>query len=132
MAGTGTRRRGGVRGGGRRCPVWELARLEPVLDRLLGRRTAGPGDHRRGRRLRRHTPCGDGAVGFKTVLAYRTGLAVDPEATLAAAERGLAADRAAGVPVRRSGKALRDLLFGRLLGALRRRGLSAAGAHRHG
>jgi predicted TIM-barrel fold metal-dependent hydrolase len=48
-----------------------------------------------------------GAVGFKTVLAYRTGLAVAPDASIAAAERSLADD----VPVRRRGKALRDLVF---------------------
>jgi predicted TIM-barrel fold metal-dependent hydrolase len=95
-------------------PVWELARLEPVLDQLLGEDRAAPEivaaiDAFIEQAVR------DGAVGFKTVLAYRTGLAVDPDATLAQAERGLAADRAAGVPVRRSGKALRDLLFRRLL-----------------
>jgi predicted TIM-barrel fold metal-dependent hydrolase len=95
-------------------PVWELARLEPVLDRVLGE---DRGAHEIidvieafvDQALR------DGAVGFKTVLAYRTGLAVDPDATLAQAECGLAADRAAGLPVRRTGKALRDLLFRRLL-----------------
>ena len=95
-------------------PVWELARLEPLLDRLLGEDRGAPEivdviDAFVDEAL------ADGAVGFKTVLAYRTGLAVDPEATLAQAERGLAADRAAGVPVRRSGKGLRDLLFRRLL-----------------
>jgi hypothetical protein len=95
-------------------PVWELARLEPVIDRLLGDGRAAPEivdavDAFIDQAVR------DGAVGFKTVLAYRTGLAVDPDATLAQAEQGLAADRGAGVPVRRSGKALRDLLFRRLL-----------------
>jgi hypothetical protein len=57
----------------------------------------------------------DGAVGFKTVLAYRTGLRVDVEVTTERAERELTADRAAGVPVRRMGKALRDLIFVRVL-----------------
>ncbi|MEO8898709.1 MAG: amidohydrolase family protein [Candidatus Dormibacter sp.] len=95
-------------------PVWELARLEPVLDRLLA-------EDRGATEILAEVDAfidralADGAVGFKTVLAYRTGLAVDPGATLAQAERGLAADRSAGVPVRRSGKALRDLLFCRLL-----------------
>ncbi len=95
-------------------PVWELARLEPVVDRLLG--------EGRGAEDVLHAIDGfvegavaGGAVGFKTVIAYRTGLAVDPGATLEQAERGLAADRAAGVAVRRSGKALRDMLFVRLL-----------------
>lgn len=95
-------------------PVWELARLEPVVDRLLGegrglREIVDAADEFCARAAR------DGAVGFKTVLAYRTGLAVDPDVTVEQAERGLAADRAAGVAVRRMGKALRDLLFRRLL-----------------
>jgi predicted TIM-barrel fold metal-dependent hydrolase len=95
-------------------PVWELARLEPVLDRLLAE-DRGPAEIVDAVDDFVAQAIADGVVGFKTVLAYRTGLAVDPEATLAAAERGLAADRAAQVPVRRSGKALRDLLFRRLL-----------------
>jgi uncharacterized protein len=57
----------------------------------------------------------DGAIGFKTVLAYRTGLAVDVEVTRPRAERELGSDRAAGLPVRRTGKSLRDLLFLRVL-----------------
>ena len=96
-------------------PVWELARLEPVIDTLLAegrdaREIVDDVDAFMDSQVR------NGAVGFKTVLAYRTGLAVDPSASLAQAERGLATDRAAGVPVRRSGKALRDLLFRHALG----------------
>jgi predicted TIM-barrel fold metal-dependent hydrolase len=53
-----------------------------------------------------------GAVGLKTVLAYRTGLAVDPDADLAAADRSLRED----LPVRRKAKPLRDLIFRRVLG----------------
>jgi uncharacterized protein len=53
-----------------------------------------------------------GAVGFKTILAYRTGLAVDPRADLAAAEGSLHGDE----PVRRRGKACRDLVFRTALG----------------
>jgi predicted TIM-barrel fold metal-dependent hydrolase len=53
-----------------------------------------------------------GAVGFKTVLAYRTGLAVDPDADVAAADRSLGGEAA----VRRRGKALRDLVFRIALG----------------
>ncbi|MBJ7609155.1 MAG: amidohydrolase [Candidatus Dormibacteraeota bacterium] len=95
-------------------PVWELARLEPVVDRLLeegadAAEVVDAVDTYMGKAV------ADGAVGFKTVLAYRTGLAVDPDATLEKAERGLAADRTAGVALRRSGKALRDLLFHRVL-----------------
>jgi hypothetical protein len=95
-------------------PVWELARLEPVIDRLLAE----------GRGAREVVDSVDafmeasvshGVLGFKTVLAYRTGLAVDVGVTMERAERELAADRAAEKPTRRSGKALRDLLFLRAL-----------------
>jgi predicted TIM-barrel fold metal-dependent hydrolase len=95
-------------------PVWELARLEPVLDRLVGE-DRGVSEIVDEVDTFMETALDAGAVGFKTVLAYRTGLAVDPDVSLAAAERGLAEDRAAGRPARRSAKALRDLLFGRLL-----------------
>jgi predicted TIM-barrel fold metal-dependent hydrolase len=96
-------------------PVWELARLEPVIDRHIG---DGNGvveviaavDAFMDQAVR------DGVVGFKTVLAYRTGLAVDVDVTRTRAERELGSDRAAGLPVRRTGKALRDLLFLHVLG----------------
>lgn len=52
-----------------------------------------------------------GYAGAKTVLAYRTGLAVDPQATVADARRSLV--DGAELPVRRRGKALRDLIFRR-------------------
>lgn len=95
-------------------PVRELARLEPTVDALLGEGRgvaevlAGVGSFME----ERHRA---GVAGFKTVLAYRTGLRVDPAASVDGAERGLGADRAAGVPERRSGKALRDLVFLRAL-----------------
>ncbi len=95
-------------------PVWELARLEPLIDRMLG-------ENRGAREIVEavdgfvQAKARHGAVGFKTVLAYRTGLAVDVDVSLERAERELAANRAAGTPVRRSGKALRDLLFLRVL-----------------
>lgn len=96
-------------------PVWELARLEPVIDRLLGedltvREIIDAFDSFI------ETAARGGAVGFKTVIAYRTGLAVEADVSVARAEKGLATDRASNVAVRRSGKALRDLLFVRLLG----------------
>lgn len=91
-------------------PVWELARLEPLVDRLV-EEGAGAREIVEGVDTFMETRARAGAVCFKTVLAYRTGLGVDPAATLDAAERGLAVDRAAGTPVRRSGKVLRDFLF---------------------
>jgi uncharacterized protein len=96
-------------------PVWELARLEPVIDRLLEedltvREIIDAFDSFIERAARA------GVVGFKTVLAYRTGLAVEADVSVGRAERGLATDRADRVALRRSGKALRDLLFVRVLG----------------
>jgi hypothetical protein len=95
--------------------VWELARLEPTIDLLLAE-GRGAGEVLDGVDMFMDNAVSNGAVGFKTVLAYRTGLEVDPSASLAEAERELAADRAAGAAVRRSGKALRDLLFRHVLG----------------
>lgn len=92
------------------APVWELVRIEPTVDRLIGE----------GRRAKDIVDAVElllsdaharGAVGAKTVLAYRTGLAVDPAADLAAAERSLDSD----LPVRRRAKPLRDLVTRRVL-----------------
>lgn len=92
-------------------PMWELVRLEPIVDRLVaaGVRTAeilAAVDQRLDQASAR------GAVGAKTVLAYRTGLAVDPDADLAAADESLSS----ALPVARRGKAMRDLLFAHVLG----------------
>jgi uncharacterized protein len=97
-------------------PVWMMSRLDPLVDRLVegGASAAEVLD-----RVQDHmaAAAAAGAVAFKTVLAYRTGLAVDPAADLAAAQRSLDADRAGGqVPVRRRGKALRDLVVRTALG----------------
>lgn len=96
-------------------PVWELARLEPVIDRLLGEELS-VGEIIDAFNSFVENAVRGGVVGFKTVLAYRTGLAVEPDVSVARAESGLASDRAGNLAVRRSGKALRDLLFIRLLG----------------
>lgn len=94
-------------------PVWELVRIEPLIDTLITRGASArevltqAGEFMSAAAER-------GAAGFKTVIAYRTGLAVDPHASLPAAERSLAGDRAAAP--RRRGKALRDLVFRRMLG----------------
>ena len=99
-------------------PMWRLARIEPLLDELIG---AGQGAREILAAVTEFLSAAadDGAAGFKTVLAYRTGLAVDPDATLADADRSL--DPA--VPVRRRGKALRDLVFRRMLGVIAELGL---------
>lgn len=88
-------------------PVWWLARIDPLVDELV---SSGAGaravvtavEHLMEEAVDR------GAVGFKTIGAYRTGLRVDPSVTLAAAEGSLARDR--DLPVRRRAKELRDLV----------------------
>jgi hypothetical protein len=50
-----------------------------------------------------------GCVAYKTILAYRTGLAVDPGVDLAAAQRSFDTDTDTDLPVRRRAKPLRDL-----------------------
>jgi predicted TIM-barrel fold metal-dependent hydrolase len=86
--------------------VWKMARLDPLIDRLVAQ-GATAGEIVAAVETFMAEAAAAGAVAFKTVLAYRTGLAVDPFADLAAAERSLAVD----TPVRRRGKALRDLVF---------------------
>jgi len=53
-----------------------------------------------------------GCVGFKTAIAYRTGLAVRADVSIDEAQESLNED----VPVRRRAKACRDLAFQRALG----------------
>lgn len=93
-------------------PVWEMARVEPLVDRLVAE-GADAGDVVGAVERFVADAAARGAVALKTVLAYRTGLAVDAEATLADAARSL--DQERDRPVRRRGKALRDLLFRTLL-----------------
>lgn len=63
-----------------------------------------------------------GAVGFKTIAAYRTGLAIDPTATITSADASLRAD-GDEVPVRRRAKACRDLVLREAFGAAAELGL---------
>jgi predicted TIM-barrel fold metal-dependent hydrolase len=86
-------------------PVWWLARVDPLVDELLAR-GAGAAEVLREVEGFLERSARAGCVGFKTILAYRTGLAVDPTVDRTAAERSL--DPA--LPVRRRGKALRDLV----------------------
>ncbi|MGH9066022.1 MAG: amidohydrolase family protein [Acidimicrobiales bacterium] len=106
-------------------PVWEMVRVEPVVDGLLA---AGASAAEVVRAVEAAMEAGAerGCVAFKTVIAYRTGLAVDPTVTLDRAESSLARGAREGDPggpgpvrpgpvrpgpVRRRGKALRDLVF---------------------
>jgi predicted TIM-barrel fold metal-dependent hydrolase len=88
------------------CPIHPLLRLEPIVDRLINER-AGPGEIVEAVGRAMGEAASRGWVGFKTILAYRTGLAVDPDVTRQEAEASLRSD----VPVRRRGKACRDLIL---------------------
>jgi predicted TIM-barrel fold metal-dependent hydrolase len=92
-------------------PVWKMARLDPLVDRLVGEGATAAETVDRVRQFLAAAAAG-GAVAVKTVLAYRTGLAVQPDVDLATAQRSLQDD----APVRRRGKALRDLVFRTALG----------------
>jgi predicted TIM-barrel fold metal-dependent hydrolase len=92
-------------------PVWKMARLDPLVDRLVAAGASAAEVVDRVERFMDEAAAG-GAVAFKTVLAYRTGLGVSPDAVLAAAQRSLEDD----APVRRRGKALRDLVLRTALG----------------
>lgn len=89
-------------------PVWWLARIDPTVDDLIGA-GAGAAEIVSAVETLMVEAADAGAVGYKTIAAYRTGLAVDPHASLAAADASLAQDRE-GLPVRRRAKPLRDLV----------------------
>jgi predicted TIM-barrel fold metal-dependent hydrolase len=94
------------------CQVRTIMRLDPMVDQMIGEGATATEVLTAVERAVREAPA-QGYVGLKTILAYRTGLAVDPTATLATAEESL---RDKGLPLRRRGKALRDLLTRRVLG----------------
>jgi uncharacterized protein len=89
-------------------PMLPLLRLEPVIDGLLEQGADGPtivqavADFVAG-------GAAAGAAGLKTVLAYRTGLAVDPTVSAPDAFRSVTADPR--TPVRQRAKPLRDYLM---------------------
>ncbi len=88
-------------------PVWWLARLDPLVDRLVSEGSgAGAVLDAVGQLMDEAVT--HGAIGFKTIVAYRTGLHVDPDVTVASAEASLTRDLEA--PVRRRAKPLRDLV----------------------
>lgn len=93
------------------CSIHPMLRLEPIVDAAIeeGGTAAETVD---AVLARMRSAATDGYVAFKSILAYRTGLAVDPDATMRQAERSIRGDG----PARRRGKALRDLLLRRALG----------------
>jgi hypothetical protein len=86
-------------------PIWHMARIDPLVDELIGR-GASAAEIVAAVEIHMQDSVAAGCVAFKTILAYRTGLHVDPTADLDSAQRSLDA----GGPVRRRGKALRDLV----------------------
>jgi uncharacterized protein len=93
-------------------PVWWMARLDPIVDQMLGR-DASASQIVTAVEDAMQAAAAAGCVAYKTILAYRTGLAVDPTVNLDRAQRELDAERHR--PIRRRGKALRDLVVRRAL-----------------
>jgi uncharacterized protein len=88
------------------CPIHPILRLEPLMDGLMNE-GAGRAELLEAVGRSMEEVASRGWVGFKTILAYRTGLAVNPDVTPEEAEASLRSD----VPVRRRGKACRDLIL---------------------
>ncbi len=95
------------------CPVRPILRLEPMIDRMIEEGAGASEILGAVEGAVREAPA-SGYFGLKTIIAYRTGLAVDPLATLVAAQASL--DDTTHLPARRRGKALRDLILRRSLG----------------
>lgn len=89
-------------------PMWSLLRIEALIDPLLEQ--GADGEHIEAA-LSEFVESGaaDGAAGLKTVLAYRTGLAVDPTVTAEQAYGSVDSK----LPVRQGAKPLRDYLLRR-------------------
>jgi uncharacterized protein len=92
-------------------PVHWIGRIDPLIDELMSRGADAETIVDEVKRYCREAVAA-GCVGFKTAMAYRTGLAIQANVTIDQAQASL--DGA--VPVRRRGKACRDLAFQRALG----------------
>ncbi|HVC21907.1 MAG TPA: amidohydrolase family protein [Candidatus Dormibacteraeota bacterium] len=95
------------------CQVRSIMRLDPLLDRMIADGGTASEIVSAAEVAVRQAP-ERGYVGLKTILAYRTGLNVSPEATLKEADSSLRSTK--DLPTRRRGKALRDLICRRTLG----------------
>jgi hypothetical protein len=95
------------------CRVRPIMRLDPLVDQHISEGATASEILGAAESAVRQAPR-QGYVGLKTILAYRTGLKVDPDATLKGAETSL--QTTTELPLRRRGKALRDLICRRVLG----------------
>lgn len=84
-------------------PIWSLGRIDPLVDDLLDK-GCGASEIVGAVEAFMEESVAAGAVGFKTIVAYRTGLRVDPSVPLEAAEASCLEDG----PLRRRAKPLRD------------------------
>ena len=93
------------------CRVHPILRFESVLDPAIAE---GLSTAEIWQRLSTRMAAGAaaGCAGFKAFIAYRTGLAVEPDTSVKAADLSLQED----LPLRRRGKACRDVLLRRALG----------------
>ncbi|HEX8099440.1 MAG TPA: amidohydrolase family protein [Actinomycetota bacterium] len=98
--------------------VFPIHRIDPGIDAMMGE-GASVDEILDGTLEAMRDAARNGFVGFKTAIAYRTGLHVDPAASRDAAERSLRDD----VPVRRRGKACRDRVLRQALGVAAELGL---------
>jgi len=93
--------------------VRPIMRIDPLLDQLIEAGATATEILSATEGAVRSAP-DQGYVGLKTIIAYRTGLHVDPNASLEQAENSL---RTTGeLPTRRRGRALRDLICRKSLG----------------
>ncbi len=93
--------------------VRSIMRIDPLVDQLITDGATASEILAAAEDAVRQAPA-QGYVGLKTILAYRTGLKVDPGATEKAAEESLRTTKE--LPTRRRGKALRDLITRRMMG----------------
>lgn len=93
-------------------PVWRMERIDLLVDQLIGS-GATVTEIVAAVEAAMERAAAQGCVAYKTILAYRTGLAVDPTADAARAQRELETDRE--LPVRRRGKTARDLVIRHVL-----------------
>jgi predicted TIM-barrel fold metal-dependent hydrolase len=101
-------------------PIWSMARIDPLVDDLLSQ-GASAQEVVTGVEAAMDEAAHAGCVAYKTALAYRTGLHVDPSVDLASAQKALDQDREPNL--RRRAKPLRDLVIRTALGRAADHGL---------